>query len=138
MHFSPRLRGRPEPSAGPWPTESLAAMRDDEPAEAAVACPVLFLVDADPQARARTESALVRRFGLDYTVESADSASAGLAVLERLVRAGTPVALVAADLHLPGMGGIDFLNRAHQLHRDASRVLMVAMDRHHKIGRAHV
>ncbi len=111
-------------------TEKLAAMRDDEPTEEAAARPVLFIVDADPHARARTESALVRRFGPDYTVESADSASAGLAALERLARSGTPVTLVAADLHLPGMGGLDFLERAHQLHRGTSRVLLLAMDRH--------
>jgi thioredoxin reductase (NADPH) len=91
---------------------------------------VLFVVDADPQARARTESALTRRFGPDYSVQSADSASGGLAALEQLARAGTPVALVAADLHLPGMGGIEVLDRSHQLHRDASRVLLVAMDQH--------
>ena len=103
-------------------------MRLDEPAEAAAACPVLLVVDADPRARARTESALARRFGPDCSVQSAESASAGLAALERLATAGTPVALVAADLHLPGVGGIDFLDRAHQLHRDASRVLLVAMD----------
>ena len=105
-------------------------MRLDESAEAAEACPVLFVVDADPQARARTESALTRRFGPDCSVQSADSASGGLAALERLARAGTPVVLVAADLHLPGMGGIDVLDRVHQLHRDASRVLLVAMDQH--------
>jgi thioredoxin reductase (NADPH) len=99
-------------------------MSHDGPAEAAVTCPVLFVVDADPQARARTQSALARRFGPDYTVESTDSASAGLAALERLVRAGTPVALVAADLHLPGTGGLDFLERAHQLHRHATRLLL--------------
>jgi thioredoxin reductase (NADPH) len=103
----------------------------DEPAEAAAACPVLFLVDADPDARARTESALTRRYGPDYRVESVDSASGGLAALERLARAGTPVALVAADLHLPDIGGIDVLEQAHHLHPDASRMLLVAMDRHH-------
>ena len=102
----------------------------EEPARADAACPVLLVVDADPRARAETESALARRFGADYLVQSADSASVGLADLEQLARAGAPVALVAADLHLPGMGGIDFLARAHQLHRDASRVLLVAMDRH--------
>src|SRR4029453_16550558 len=69
-------------------------------------------------------------FGPDCSVQSAESASAGFEALERLATAGTPVALVAADLHLPGMGGIDFLERAHQLHRDSSRVLLVAMDRH--------
>jgi len=92
--------------------------------------PVLLVVDADAQARAETESALARRFGSDYSVLSADSVSAGLATLERLARAGTPVVLVAADLHLPDMGGVDFLERAHQLHRDTSRVLLVTMDRH--------
>src|SRR4029453_3253453 len=69
-------------------------------------------------------------FGPDCSVQSAESASAGFEALERLARAGTPVALVAADLHLPGGGGIDVLDRAHQLHRDASRVLLVAMDQH--------
>jgi thioredoxin reductase (NADPH) len=101
----------------------------DEAAASAV-CPVVFVVDADPQARALTESALGRRFGPDYSVQSAGSASDGLASLERMAQSDTPVALVAADLHLPGMGGIEFLDRAHELHRDASRVLLVAMDQH--------
>jgi thioredoxin reductase (NADPH) len=101
----------------------------DEAAASAV-CPVVFVVDADPQARALTELALGRRFGPDYSVQSAGSASDGLASLERMAQSDTPVALVAADLHLPGMGGIEFLDRAHELHRDASRVLLVAMDQH--------
>src|SRR4051794_23333444 len=106
-------------------------MELEEPAETAATSPVLFVVDSDAQARARTEAALTRRFGPDCRVQSAESASSGLAALERLAATGTPVALVAADLHLPGIGGIDFLNQAQQLHRDASRVLLVAMDRHH-------
>ncbi|MGZ4664175.1 MAG: FAD-dependent oxidoreductase [Frankiaceae bacterium] len=106
-------------------------MRLEDPADASAACPVLFVVDADPQARARTKSALARRFGPDYSVQSAESAPDGLAALERLAAAGTPVALVAADLHLPRTGGIDFLDQAHHLHREASRILLVAMDRHH-------
>src|SRR3954447_6238318 len=107
-----------------------AAMRLDDVAEAATACPVLYVVDADPQARARTESALARRFGPDYSVQSAASASPGLAELQEMAQAGTLVALVAADLHLPGLGGIDFLDRAHHLHPHASRILLVAMDQH--------
>ena len=106
-------------------------MELEESAQTALTGPVLFVVDSDPQARARTESALTRRFGPDYRVQSAESASSALAALERLAAAGNQVALVAADLHLPGTGGIDFLTRAHQIHRDASRVLLVAMDRHH-------
>ena len=51
-------------------------MRHDETPEAVVASPVLLVVDADPQDQARTESALARRFGSDYSVQSADSVRA--------------------------------------------------------------
>jgi thioredoxin reductase (NADPH) len=93
--------------------------------------PVLFVVDADPQARAATSSALARRFGPDYRVLTADAAQAGLDALEGLAGRGDQVALVAADLHLPGLGGVEFLERAHALHPGASRALLVAMDRYH-------
>ena len=93
--------------------------------------PALVIVDADSQARAVTESALARRFGPDYRVVTADAPQVGLDTLERLADRGEQVALVAADLHLPGMDGVEFLERAHVLHRGASRVLLVAMDRYH-------
>jgi thioredoxin reductase (NADPH) len=91
--------------------------------------PVLLIADADPDARTATEAVLLRRFAPDYRVLTADSSAAGLAALERLAHAGDAVALVAADLHLPGMGGVEFLARARALHRCAMRALLVAMDR---------
>jgi thioredoxin reductase (NADPH) len=97
----------------------------------AAAPPALLIMDADPQARAVTESALARRFGADYRVVTANGPQAGLDALERLAEHAEQVALVAADLHLPGMDGMEFLERAHLLHRDASRVLPLAMDRYH-------
>jgi thioredoxin reductase (NADPH) len=78
-----------------------------------------------------TEAALVRRFGPDYRIVTADSPSTGLSVLERLASDGEDVALIAADLQLPGMDGVAFLEQAQELHRDASRVLLLAMDRYH-------
>ena len=52
-------------------------------------------------------------------------------MLEQLGNDGVRVALIAADLALTGdEGGIAFLERAHVIHPDASRVLLVAMDRH--------
>jgi thioredoxin reductase (NADPH) len=105
---------------------------DDGTTHAAVpGAPVLLVVDADPEARAVTESVLARRFGPDYRVLAADAPRAGLDMLERLAERGDQVALVAADLHLPGMDGVAFLERAHLLHPGASRALLVAMDRHH-------
>jgi thioredoxin reductase (NADPH) len=88
-------------------------------------------VDADPQARMMAESALARRFAPDYQVMSADTTHGGLDALERLADHGGDVALVAADLHLPGMGGVEFLERAHALHPGCWRVLLVTMDRYH-------
>jgi CheY-like chemotaxis protein len=58
-----------------------------------------------------TEAALVRRFEPDYRVVSAESPSTGLAVLEQLAHNGEDVALIAADLRLPGMDGVVFWNR---------------------------
>jgi len=78
-----------------------------------------------------TEAALVRRFEPDYRVVTADSATAGLAALEGLASDGEGVALIAADLGLPDMDTLVFLEQAHELHRGASRVLLLAMDRHH-------
>ena len=92
---------------------------------------MLVVVDADRQARTETEAALVRRFEPDYRVVTADSPSMGLAALERLANNGEDVALIAADLRLPGMDGVAFLELAQELHWDASRVLLLAMDRYH-------
>ena len=95
------------------------------------ALPVLFLVDADAEARERIATALTRRFGADYEVRAAGTESEGLAMLEQLGNDGARVALIAADLALTGdEGGITFLERAHMSHPHASRVLLVAMDRH--------
>src|SRR4029450_4538894 len=95
---------------------------DDGTTHAAVpGAPVLLVVDADPEARAVTASALARRFGPDYRGLAADASQAGLDMLARLAERGDQVALVAADLHLPGMDGVEFLERAHLLHRGASR-----------------
>jgi thioredoxin reductase (NADPH) len=99
--------------------------------ESGTATPVLVVVDADRQALTTTETALVRRFQPDYRVMTADSPSTGLATLEQLASSGEDVALIAADLRLPGMDGVAFLERAQALHRHASRVLLLTMDRYH-------
>jgi thioredoxin reductase (NADPH) len=93
--------------------------------------PVLFIADGDAEARAATESALARRFGSDYRVLAADTAQGGLEALQGLAGEADDVALVSADLRLPDTGGMEFLERAHALHPQAARVLLVAMDEHH-------
>ena len=91
--------------------------------------PVLFVIDGDPEDLGALERLLRRRYGTDYQVIAERSPEAGLALLERLANRDQEVALVAADLRLPGMDGVEFLERARALHRGAVRALLVALDR---------
>ena len=102
--------------------------RDEVSIEAPVELPAIVVVDADQRARTEIESALNRRFGRDYRVLSVGSAATGMSLLEQCALWGDEVALVAADLHLPDMDGVDFLERARDLHPGAGCALLVAMD----------
>jgi thioredoxin reductase (NADPH) len=93
--------------------------------------PVLLVVDNNPRELTAFERALRRRYGADYRVMAECSPEAALDLLEKLAEGGEDVALVAADLHLPGMDGVEFLERAHALHRGVVRALLVAMDEYH-------
>jgi thioredoxin reductase (NADPH) len=93
--------------------------------------PVLLVVDHDPRELTAFESALRRRYGADYRVLAERSPEAALNLLERLAEEGEDVALVAADLRLPEIDGVEFLERAHALHRGVVRALLVAMDEYH-------
>jgi thioredoxin reductase (NADPH) len=92
---------------------------------------VLFVADGDLAARDAFESALLRRFGADYRVVTAGTAADGLRTLQQLAQDGDDVAIVAADVHLPEMDAVEFLQRAYALHPRSSRVLLVPMDRYH-------
>ena len=93
--------------------------------------PVLLVIDDDPRELATFERALRRRYGADYRVVAERSPKAALGLLERLADRGEDVALVAADLRLPGTDGVEFLEQASALHPGVVRTLLVAMDEHH-------
>jgi thioredoxin reductase (NADPH) len=93
--------------------------------------PALLIVGGDPTDVAVTASALNRRFRPDYRVVTAGSARDGLAELTKLAQRGEQVALVAADLHLPDLEGVQFLERAAELHRGVARILLFDMDEYH-------
>jgi thioredoxin reductase (NADPH) len=89
--------------------------------------PVLFVADADPELRRELTTALKRRFGADYCVHSAATPAAALRTLRRLHEEAVEVALVIADLWLPGTGGVEFLGQARELHPRAQCVLLTTM-----------
>jgi thioredoxin reductase (NADPH) len=90
--------------------------------------PVLLLIDDDASDLETFERLLRIRYGADYRVIAERSPEAGLELLDRLARQGDDVALVAANLRLPGTDGVEFLQRAHALHPRAMRALLLDMD----------
>jgi thioredoxin reductase (NADPH) len=87
--------------------------------------PVFFLVNDDEGVLEALAGELRRRFGADYRVLAERSAPAALAALERLAAEPEPVALLVAGQSLDGTSGVEFLVRAHELHPEAKRMLLI-------------
>jgi thioredoxin reductase (NADPH) len=90
--------------------------------------PILFLVADDPVLLEALEGDLLRRFGRDCQVRSAQSPEAALNDLAAIARDAEDVALLIADQRMAAMTGVEFLCRAHALHPGARRVLLVERD----------
>jgi thioredoxin reductase (NADPH) len=86
--------------------------------------PVIFLVAYDGRVLDALAGDLGRRFGADYRIVAERSARAALAALEPLVAAAADVALLVAARPMAEMGGLELLQRAHELHPGAKRVLL--------------
>jgi response regulator RpfG family c-di-GMP phosphodiesterase len=69
-----------------------------------------------------------RRFGREFRIVCESAADAGLAALRELAVRRVPVALLVVGQDLSGMSGVAFLGRAHDMHPQAVRVLLVERD----------
>ncbi len=90
--------------------------------------PVLFVIDDDAGVVHALRDDLHRRFGEDFRVLGESSAAAGLATLRELAEEHESVALLIVDHNMSEMPGVDFLARAHEMHPQAKRVLLVERD----------
>lgn len=88
--------------------------------------PYIVIIDDEPPALTAMLDALARRFGADYQVVSHLQAATAIAELEKIKRDGNQVALIIADQWMPEMTGVEFLQRAHSIHPEAQRALVVA------------
>jgi len=86
--------------------------------------PVIFLVADDGRVLDALAGDLGRRFGTDYRVVAERSPRAALAALEPLAAGAEDVALVVAARTMAELGGLEVLQRAHELHPEAKRVLL--------------
>jgi thioredoxin reductase (NADPH) len=69
---------------------------------------------------------LRRRYGDDYLIVRATSGDQALAALTRLALRNQPIALIATDQRMPGMTGIELLERAREHAPSAKYLLLTA------------
>ncbi len=91
-----------------------------------MARPILFAVDDDVSVLEAVVQDLRRQYGSEFRVMRAASGQAALDTLAQLKTRQDPVALIVSDQRMPGMTGVDFLERARELYPDARRVLLTA------------
>ncbi|MDR3750205.1 MAG: FAD-dependent oxidoreductase [Terracidiphilus sp.] len=88
--------------------------------------PILLAIDDDVSVLEAVVQDLRRKYGATYRVMRAASGQAALDTLAQLKTRQEPVALLLSDQRMPGMTGVDFLERARGLYPDARRVLLTA------------
>jgi thioredoxin reductase (NADPH) len=91
-----------------------------------MARPILLAVDDDISVLEAVVQDLRRQYGTTYRVMRAASGQAALDTLDQLKTREEPVALFISDQRMPGMTGVEFLERARPLYPEARRVLLTA------------
>src|SRR6202453_4131600 len=91
-----------------------------------MARPILLAVDDDVSVLEAVVQDLRRQYGAEYRVMRAASGQAALDTLTQVKARPEPVALILSDQRMPGMTGVDFLERAREIYPEARRVLLTA------------
>ncbi|MDR5729633.1 MAG: FAD-dependent oxidoreductase [Terriglobia bacterium] len=88
--------------------------------------PVLLTVDDDISVLEALVQDLRRHYGSRYRIIRATSGQAGLDVCIELKRRGEAVALLLSDQRMPGMSGVEFLEKSIAIVPAAKRILLTA------------
>jgi len=91
-----------------------------------MARPILLAVDDDVSVLEAVVQDLRRQYGNTYRVMRAAGGQAALDTLAQLKSRDEPVALVISDQRMPGITGVELLERAREIYPDARRVLLTA------------
>ncbi len=91
-----------------------------------MARPILLAVDDDLSVLEAVVQDLRRHYGATYRVMRAASGQAALDTLAQVKTRQEPVALLVSDQRMPGMTGVEFLERAMVIYPEARRVLLTA------------
>jgi thioredoxin reductase (NADPH) len=88
--------------------------------------PVIVTVDDDPGVSRAVARDLRRRYGERNRIVRAESGEQALEALRQMKLRGDQVAVLVADYRMPGLTGIEFLERAMDVYPYARRVLLTA------------
>jgi thioredoxin reductase (NADPH) len=88
--------------------------------------PILLAVDDDTSVLEAVVQDLRRKYGQHYRIVRAASGGAALDITKQLKERGEAIALFLSDQRMPGMTGVDFLQKVLPLYPDAKRVLLTA------------
>src|SRR3954464_14366504 len=88
--------------------------------------PAILTVDDDPSVSRAIARDLRRKYGEQYRIVRASSATEALDALKELKLRGGRVAVILADYRMPQMNGIEFLEQAMDLFPNARRALLTA------------
>jgi thioredoxin reductase (NADPH) len=88
--------------------------------------PVILAVDDDVSVLEAVIQDLRRQYGANYRILRAGSGQAALDTCTQLQQRGDVVALCLSDQRMPGMSGVEFLERAQTIYPDAKRALLTA------------
>ncbi len=88
--------------------------------------PVLLTVDDDSSVLEALVQDLRRHYGSRYRIIRANSGQSGLDVSVELKRRGETIALLLSDQRMPGMSGVEFLEKSIGVFPEAKRVLLTA------------
>ncbi len=91
-----------------------------------MARPILLAVDDDVSVLEAVVQDLRRQYGNTYRIMRAASGQAALDTLSQLKTREEPVALLVSDQRMPGMTGVELLERSRTIYPDARRVLLTA------------
>ena len=91
-----------------------------------MARPILLAIDDDVSVLEAVVQDLRRQYGNTYRVMRAAGGQAALDTLAQLKSRDEPVALIISDQRMPGITGVELLERARDIYPDARRVLLTA------------
>lgn len=88
--------------------------------------PIILAVDDEAQVLSAVASDLRRKYGEKYRIVRAESGEAAVQALEEIKERGEVVAFVLSDQRMPGIGGVELLEKTKVLFPVARRALLTA------------